>query len=146
MKTQDKGNLETVIGFSQRIDKWLWYARLVKTRSQASRLIAAGKVRVNRKRVTKPAGHVRENDVITAVIHHKVRVVEVLQAGRRRGPASEAESLYKDLTPKPAEAETEKSKVHSQASTREKGKGRPTKRERRKLELFLKVSGGEEWR
>lgn len=128
----------------QRLDKWLWYARFAKTRSQASRLIEAGKIRVNRTKVVKPASTVRAGDVVTAVINRKAKVVKILQPGKRRGPASEAQELYTDLTPKPAE-ETKKTVSQNPepervepapAPTRKPGMGRPTKRDRRSMEKF----------
>ncbi len=121
---------------SQRLDKWLWFSRLVKTRSQASRLIAAGKVRVNRRRVIKPASTIREDDVITAVINRRVRVVKVLNTGRRRGPAREAQDLYKDMTPEEPRRGENTSTVDATMPCREKGTGRPTKRERRQIDAI----------
>ena len=82
-----------------RLDKWLWYTRVVKSRTLAGTLIAGGKVRVNRERVSKSSQTVRQGDVITATVAKKVRVLKVVELGRRRGPASEAQGLYEDLTP-----------------------------------------------
>ncbi len=133
----------------QRLDKWLWFARLIKTRSQASKLVSAGKVRVNRVKVTKPASTVSEGDVITAVIHNRVRIIKVLAPGHRRGPAPEAQELYEDLTPveelvsKPKSAKEDSKPapvVPAAAPTREKGMGRPTKRDRRKMTAFHEAS------
>lgn len=81
----------------QRIDKWLWHGRFVKTRSLASRLVSEGKVRVNRERVVKPSHMVKAGDVITAAVAGRVRVVKVLLLAERRGPPSEARALYEDL-------------------------------------------------
>jgi ribosome-associated heat shock protein Hsp15 len=83
---------------SQRIDKWLWFARLVKTRSLAQRLVAGGQVRVNRTRLTKASQTVSAGDVIAMLVHDRVRVVQVVNTGHRRGPASEARELYLDVT------------------------------------------------
>lgn len=87
----------------QRLDKWLWFARLVKTRTLAAELVAAGKVRINRERATKPSRPIHAGDVITAAIHGRVRVLRVLAAGTRRGPAAEARELYEDMSPPPPE-------------------------------------------
>lgn len=136
---------------TQRLDKWLWFARLIKTRSQASKLVSAGKVRVNRVKVTKPSAGLREGDVITAVIHRKLRIIQVLAPGERRGPASEAQELYEDLTPeedKIATGSVSKTETASEpvpvvpapAPSREKGAGRPTKRDRRKMTEFHDAS------
>src|SRR5690554_1297907 len=83
----------------QRLDKWLWYARVTKSRTLAASLIEGGKVRVNRTRTDKPSHQVRAGDVITATVHRNVRVLKVLAPGTRRGPATEARSLYEELTP-----------------------------------------------
>jgi len=84
-------------GRAQRLDKWLWHGRFVKTRGLASRLISGGMVRVNRERVAKPSHTVRPGDVITATIAGRVRVVRVLGIGDRRGPPAEARLLYEDI-------------------------------------------------
>jgi ribosome-associated heat shock protein Hsp15 len=75
----------------QRIDKWLVYARVVKSRSLASKLVASGHVRVNRARTVKPG------DVLTIALVRGVLVWRVLALGDRRGPAVEARALYDDL-------------------------------------------------
>ena len=82
----------------QRIDKWLWFARLVKTRSLAQRLVAAGNVRVNRVRLTKPSQTVSPGDVISMLAHDRIRIIRVEHPGHRRGPAPEARLLYCDLS------------------------------------------------
>ncbi len=94
---------------TQRLDKWLWFARFARTRSLAARLVEDGKVRVNREKILKPAQSVRPGDVITAAIGGRVRVVRIAAPGARRGPAEEARTLYEDLTPpaEPANANAE---------------------------------------
>lgn len=82
----------------QRLDKWLWHARLVKSRSLATTLIEEGCIRVNRQRVVKPATCVKCGDVLTATLNGQVRVIEILAVGHRRGPPSEAKALYFELT------------------------------------------------
>jgi ribosome-associated heat shock protein Hsp15 len=78
----------------QRLDKWLWYARFVKTRSLAAKLVESGCIRVNRQRVVKPAATVKCGDVLTTTLNGCVRVIEVLELGERRGPPAEAQALY----------------------------------------------------
>jgi ribosome-associated heat shock protein Hsp15 len=79
----------------QRLDKWLWCARVVKSRTQAAQLIGGGKVRVNRTRILKPSHVLREGDVLTIALRGGVRVLRVLSMGaERRGPAQEACRLY----------------------------------------------------
>ena len=120
---------------SQRLDKWLWYARFVKTRTLASRLIESGKIRVNSQRVTKPSTTVRIGDVVTAMIARHLYVVEVVDGGARRGPADEATLLYHLLeTNRPApgsKTETSDTKQVGSVPVRDAGSGRPTKRDRR---------------
>ena len=71
-----------------RLDKWLWFARVAKTRTLAGRLVIEGKIRVNRVRISKPAHGVKSGDVVTARVGRIVRVLKVTAAGERRGPPS----------------------------------------------------------
>jgi ribosome-associated heat shock protein Hsp15 len=79
-----------------RLDKWLWQARFFKSRSLSAGMIEAGHVRLNGQRVTKPAQAVGPGDVLTFVQGRVIRVVRILATGTRRGPASEAQGLYRD--------------------------------------------------
>jgi ribosome-associated heat shock protein Hsp15 len=81
----------------QRIDRWLWHARLVRTRGAAAALAGAGFVRVNGARIDAPGRMVRAGDVITVALDRGVRVVKVLGFVERRGPAESAAVLYQDL-------------------------------------------------
>jgi ribosome-associated heat shock protein Hsp15 len=90
---------------TQRLDKWLWHARILKTRSLATTLVEQGKFRINREKVLKPSHPVKNGDVITAAIFGRVRVLQIAGFSPRRVPASEALGLYVDLTP-PDEAPT----------------------------------------
>jgi ribosome-associated heat shock protein Hsp15 len=82
----------------QRIDKWLWHARMVRTRTAAAALTMGGFVRLNGKRMT-AAGHpVRIGDVVTVSLDRTVRVVQVEGLCERRGGAPAARALYRDLT------------------------------------------------
>ncbi len=109
-----------------RIDKWLWHARFFKTRSLAARQVSGGHVRVNGNRVQKPAQPVGPGDVLTFAQGRDIRVVRVEAVGVRRGPAPEAQALYTDLTEK-RDAPPENPGFE--------GKGRPTKKDRRALDL-----------
>ncbi len=82
-----------------RLDKWLWYARFVKTRSQASRLCAEGGVRVNGVIADKPAAAIQPGHVLTFALGRHIRVIEIVAVGVRRGPFAEAQALYRDLAP-----------------------------------------------
>jgi ribosome-associated heat shock protein Hsp15 len=82
----------------QRLDKWLWFARMARTRSAAAQLVADGYVRVNGQRVLQPAKPVRPGDVLTIALQRDVRLIRVLAAGERRGPYPEARTLYEELS------------------------------------------------
>ena len=81
----------------QRLDKWLWFARFAKTRSLAARLVDDGFVRVNGARASAPAKQVAPGDVPTVAAPHVTAVVRILAPGERRGPATEARTLYEEL-------------------------------------------------
>jgi ribosome-associated heat shock protein Hsp15 len=81
----------------QRLDKWLWFARMTKSRSLAARLVEEGHVRLNGRRVEAPARAVAPGDVLTIALDRQVRVLKILAPGERRGPFVEACRLYQDL-------------------------------------------------
>ena len=81
----------------QRIDKWLWHARIVRTRQLAASLVESGNVRVNRKRVTKPSHDVACGDTLTLALYQGVRVLEVAGFSERRGPAHSTRQLYREI-------------------------------------------------
>ena len=81
----------------QRLDKWLWHARVVKARSSAASLVEAGHVRINGVRQTAPGHAVKPGDVLTIALDRTVRVLRVLGFAERRGDASAARVLYDDL-------------------------------------------------
>jgi ribosome-associated heat shock protein Hsp15 len=110
----------------QRIDKWLWHARVVRTRSAAAALSISGHVRVNEVRVEAASQAVRPGDVLTIALDRRVRILKVVGFAERRGGAQAMQSLYEDLSP-PVPAP----KPPSAADGREPGAGRPTKQERR---------------
>jgi len=118
---------------TQRLDKWLWFARVIKTRTLAAGLVSDGRVRVNRERIVKPSQTVRSGDVITVSVGAHVRVLEMLSAGTRRGPPAEAQLLFRELTPRRTPGtDVQLSKVLEQGE-RDEGSGRPTKRDRRAI-------------
>jgi ribosome-associated heat shock protein Hsp15 len=82
-----------------RLDKFLWFARLARTRSLAARLCAAGAVAVAGQTVLKPGQRVRVGDVVTVPQGRMIRTVRVAALGSRRGPAGEARLLYVELAP-----------------------------------------------
>jgi ribosome-associated heat shock protein Hsp15 len=112
-----------------RVDKWLWHARFFKSRTLAAKSVGAGHVRVNRKVVRKPNYMVQPGDILTFALGPHIRVIEVVALGERRGPATEARTLYSDLDPPQPRPRSELPPKPS--GQRERGSGRPTKRERR---------------
>lgn len=109
-----------------RVDKWLWFARFYKTRGLASTMVTGGHIRVNGAKIAKASYGLTPGDVLTFPQGNQIRVVKVLGLGIRRGPAPEAQTLYEDLT-EPRE--------DVPSAPRFEGKGRPTKRDRRKIDL-----------
>jgi ribosome-associated heat shock protein Hsp15 len=95
----------------------------------AAELVSEGKVRLNKVRVEKPSQQVKPGDVLTLAVANRVRILEVRSPGTRRGPATEAHTLYVDLTPPPAPRDP--SSPDYLVSGRDAGTGRPTKRDRR---------------
>ena len=85
----------------QRVDKWLFFTRITKSRSLAQRLVADGKVRVNSEKLETASSQVRVGDVLTIAKDRRILVLKVLAPGTRRGPAPEAQTLYEDLSPPP---------------------------------------------
>jgi ribosome-associated heat shock protein Hsp15 len=116
----------------QRIDKWLFFARVVKSRSLAAKLAIAGRVRINGDKAGQASDSVKPGDVLTITLERRILVYKVLQQGSRRGPAEEARTLYEDLSPPPAP----KGEALPDAlpPLREAGSGRPTKKERRETD------------
>ncbi|AID32987.1 RNA-binding protein [Mesorhizobium sp. SEMIA 3007] len=119
----------------QRIDKWLFFSRAVKSRSLAAKLVVAGRVRINRDKAAQASDLVKPGDVLTITLDRRIFVWKVLGAGVRRGPAEEARTLYEDMSPPP----TPKGEALPDAipALREAGSGRPTKRERRQTDRLL---------
>lgn len=121
----------------QRIDKWLWFARFYKSRTLAAEMVAEGRVRLNGERCIKTSQILRGGDVLTLAAGPHVRVVKVIAGGVRRGPATEARTLYEDLTPVKPDAPV----VETTPAARDKGAGRPTKKDRRAIARLHDSSG-----
>jgi ribosome-associated heat shock protein Hsp15 len=85
----------------QRLDKWLWHARVVRARASAAALIEAGHVRVNGAREKAPGHAVKAGDVVTVGLDRSVRILRVIGFAERRGDASAARLLYDDLQGRP---------------------------------------------
>lgn len=82
-----------------RLDKWLWQARFARSRSLAAAMVSGGEVRLNGQPVVKPARNVGPGDVLTFARPGGICVLRILDCGSRRGPASEARTLYEEIVP-----------------------------------------------
>ncbi|MEN0088149.1 MAG: RNA-binding S4 domain-containing protein [Pseudomonadota bacterium] len=109
----------------QRLDKWLWYARIFKTRGLAQRMVTDGRVRIDSVRAEAAHKTVRPGNVLTVTLDRDIKVLEILAPGERRGPAPEAQALYKDLSPP-------KPKVPYEPDPRRMAAPKPEKRPDRK--------------
>ena len=85
----------------QRLDKWLWHARVVKARTSAAALVEGGHVRINGTREKSPGHAVKLGDVLTIGLDNSVRVLKVAGFSERRGDAIAARVLYEDLQNRP---------------------------------------------
>jgi ribosome-associated heat shock protein Hsp15 len=81
----------------QRLDKWLWHARVVKARTSAAELVESGHVRINGVREKSPGHAVKLGDVVTVALDRSVRVLKVTGFSERRGDAAAAAELFQDL-------------------------------------------------
>ena len=114
----------------QRIAKWLWHARVVRTRAAAAELAGSGHVRLNGARIDASSRPVKPGDVITIALDRRVRVLKVAGFAERRSSASETLGLYEDLSPPTREP----TPPELSPAPREPGTGRPTKRDRRAID------------
>lgn len=114
----------------ERLDRFLFFSRAVKSRTLAQKLIETGAVRVNSERTDRTDHKVGAGDVLTMSLHGRILVWRILDAGTRRGPATEAQGLYEDISP-PSLPRAERSPYEAAIAERPIGAGRPTKKERR---------------
>jgi ribosome-associated heat shock protein Hsp15 len=121
-------------GPRQRIDKWLFFARMVKSRSLAQAHVQTGHVRINGERVVQPSYGVKPGDRIELTLERRDILLIVKLPGSKRGPFEEARLLYDDLTPTAAEA---KRLTALEQALRVPGAGRPTKRDRRAIDRLM---------
>jgi ribosome-associated heat shock protein Hsp15 len=120
------GETQPTSGSRQRIDKWLFFARMVKSRSLAQSHIQSGHVRINGERCNHPSQVVKPGDRIELTLERRDVVLVVRLAGERRGPYEQARLLYDDQSPPPDEQ-----------AIRATGAGRPTKKERRAIDRLM---------
>ncbi len=123
----------------QRIDKWLFFTRVVKSRSLSAKLAAGGRVRVNRDKIDQASYGIKIGDVVTVTLDRRILIYKVRELGERRGSFPEAQLLYEDLTPPTEKTEEQMAAV---GERRDAGSGRPTKRDRRATERLKQGGSG----
>jgi ribosome-associated heat shock protein Hsp15 len=120
-------------GGTLRLDKWFWHARFFKSRTLASTFCVSGRIRVNGAVVNKAHHPLKPGDVLTFPKGADIRIIRVVALGDRRGPATEAGTLYEDLDP-PAARGTDGAEATALVGGRDPGSGRPTKADRRAID------------
>ena len=128
------GETQPANGSRQRIDKWLFFTRMVKSRSLAQSHVQSGHVRINGERCSQPSQMVKPGDRVELTLERRDVVLLVRLAGERRGRYEEARLLYEDLSPPPGEA---KRLTPYEQAIRATGSGRPTKKERRAIDKLM---------
>lgn len=114
----------------ERLDRFLFFSRALKSRTLAQKIIESGAIRVNSERTDRTDHKVGAGDVLTMTLHNRILVWRIIDPGTRRGPASEAQGLYEDLSPPPL-PKAEQSPYEAALAQRDDGAGRPTKKQRR---------------
>ena len=120
----------------ERLDRFLFFSRAVKSRTLAQKIIETGAIRVNSERTDRSDHKVGAGDVLTMSLHGRILVWRIIDPGTRRGPAPEAQGLYEDLSPPPT-PKAELSPYDAAIAERPAGSGRPTKKERRDTDRLL---------
>jgi ribosome-associated heat shock protein Hsp15 len=136
MATQD-WNKNTSTTSKVRLDKWLWAARFFKTRSLAGEAVKGGKIEVNGQRA-KPSREITIGDHLSVRQGFDEKTVVVQTISDKRGPASVARHLYAETPDSIQKREKEQALRQLAAIQRPHGKGRPTKRERRRIHRFTR--------
>ena len=117
-----------------RVDKWLWHARFFKSRTLAGKFCQANQLSVNDQKIGKANVLVGPGDVLTFPKGDAIKVVKIKAIGTRRGPASEAQALFDDLSPAPPAKDPNRIAAPAQ---RAPGSGRPTNADRRAIHRFM---------
>lgn len=122
---------------AQRIDKWLFHARFIKSRALATKLVNSKRIRVNGEKISKASYKLKITDILTFDLNDRIMVIEILGINPTRRPYKEACLLYDDQSPAP-EPKQDKTQPDFLAPPflREKGTGRPTKKQRRETDQF----------
>ncbi|MBB4052563.1 ribosome-associated heat shock protein Hsp15 [Devosia subaequoris] len=131
--------LEQVPLRKERLDRFLFFSRAVKSRTLAQKIIESGAIRVNSEKTERTDLKVGAGDVLTMSLHNRIVIWRILDCGTRRGPASEAQGLYEDISPPPV-PRAELSPYDAAIAERPAGAGRPTKKERRETD---RLRGGD---
>jgi ribosome-associated heat shock protein Hsp15 len=124
----------------ERLDRFLFFSRVVKSRTLAQKIIESGAIRVNSERTERTDHKIAAGDVLTMSLNGRVLVWRVLDPGTRRGPASEAQGLYEDISP-PAPPRPQLNRYEAAIAERPMGAGRPTKKERRDTDALRDDEG-----
>ncbi|MDK4733361.1 RNA-binding S4 domain-containing protein [Rhizobium sp. CNPSo 3490] len=128
------GETQPASGSRQRIDKWLFFTRVVKSRSLAQSHVQSGHVRINGERCSHPSQTVKPGDRVELTLERRDVILIVRLAGERRGPYEEARLLYDDQSLPPDET---KRLTPFEQATRATGTGRPTKKDRRAIDRLM---------
>ena len=116
----------------QRIDKWLFFARVIKSRALGAKLAQSGRVRVNGTKIEQASYAVKPGDVLTLTLDRRILVYRVIDCGERRGPAEEARRLYEDMSQGTGQSGERLPDVIE--PLRDVDSQRPTKRQRRETD------------
>lgn len=126
---------QPLVAARQRIDKWLFFTRVAKSRSLAQTLVSGGKVTVNGQRIAQASVQVKPGDMIAVTLERRDIVLKVIAPGDRRGPYEEAKLLYEDLSPPPPPKDT---MTPFEQAQRPVGTGRPEKKDRRAIDRLMR--------
>ncbi|MFD1254676.1 Heat shock protein 15 [Devosia equisanguinis] len=130
------GGPDSAVLRKERLDRFLFFSRAVKSRTLAQKLIETGAIRVNSEKTERTDHKVGAGDVLTMSLHGRILVWRILDPGTRRGPASEAQGLYEDISP-PMPPKPELSVFDAAIAERPAGSGRPTKKGRRDTDRLI---------
>ena len=117
-----------------RLDIYLYYIRIFKSRSIATKFVLTNRLRISGQVTQKPHKMITVGDVLTMIINDKIKILKVLNIPNRRGPYSESLNFYEDITPIESVPQKEKLKLDVKFVERV---GRPTKRERRQTDRLM---------
>lgn len=137
MAEKNLPNVEPTKADPQRIDKWLFHSRFIKSRALATKLVNAKRIRVNGEKISKASSKIKISDILTFDLNDRIMVIEILGINATRRPFKEASLLYDDQSPAPEPRENKNlPDFLERPFVRDKGTGRPTKKERRETDQF----------